>query len=80
MEKEKYNQRKRLITGTNSLGPPLHAMAQQRAAAPITRLCLGGKRLTVCLCHIQGCTLRLTALLFLAAEPGDSVTWNASFP
>lgn len=77
MEKEKCNWRKRLITGTSCLGSPLEAMAQQHATVPITRLCLGVKRLTVCLCHMQGCILRLMALLFLAAEPGDSVTWNA---
>lgn len=77
MEKEKCNRRRRLITGTNRLGSRCHAMAQQRAAAPITRLCPGVERLTVCPCHTQGSVLRLMALLFLAAEPGDSVTWNA---
>jgi len=63
--------------GTSRPGSPLQAKAQQRAAAPITRLRLGVKQLTLCLCHIQGCILRLMALQFLAAGPGDSVTWNA---
>lgn len=76
MEKEKCNQRKRIITGTKPFGVPIIHDRSAACCSSIMLLYLRVKQLAICLYHMQGCILRLMALPFLAAGSGDSITWN----